>query len=69
MATRRETQEQLKKFRWQYRELVVKGDLPGFEALLNEYGSHLTESAKREALEQFTRDAARALRFRWRSSK
>ncbi len=65
MATRRDVQE----FRWHYRELVVKGDLPAFEALLAEHAPHLSEADKREYVEEFKRAAARALRFRWRSSR
>jgi hypothetical protein len=63
------TRRDVKDFRWQYRALVVNGDLPGFESLLEHYGAHLSESDKREFVEQFKRDAADALRFRWRYSK
>jgi 23S rRNA G2069 N7-methylase RlmK/C1962 C5-methylase RlmI len=63
------TRRDVKEFRWQYRALVVKGDLPGFELLLEQYGAHLSAAEKREFVEQFKRDAANALRTRWRSLK
>jgi hypothetical protein len=56
-------------YRSQYRALVMKGDLPGFEAWLDARAEHLTPAERKEAIETFTHDAARALRFRWRSSK
>jgi hypothetical protein len=63
------TRKEVKDFRWKYRALVVNGDLPGFESLLEQYGKHLLETEKREFTEQFKRDAANALRIRWRYSK
>lgn len=63
------TRRDVKEFRWQYRALVINGDLPGFESLLEAYGKHLSVSEKKTAVETFMRDAERALRFRWRSSK
>ena len=62
------TRRDAKEFRWQYRALVVKGDLPTFEALLEQY-PQLSETQKREFVEQFKRDAATALRNRWLASK
>jgi len=56
-------------YRRQYRALVIKGDLPGFEAWLDVHAQHLTATERKEAIETFTRDAEKALRFRWRSSK
>jgi hypothetical protein len=63
------TRRDVKEFRQQYRSLVIKGDLPGFESLLDAYAAHLTAAERKEAIETFTRDAAKALRFRWLSSK
>jgi hypothetical protein len=63
------TRQDVKTFRWQYRALVINGDRPGFEALLGEYGKHLSAEQKKQAIETFMRDAEKALRFRWRASK
>jgi hypothetical protein len=63
------TRRDVREFRRQYREFVIEGDLAGFEALLDAYAPQLDVSEKRAAIETFTRDAANALRFRWRASK
>lgn len=63
------TRRDAKEFRWQYRALVVNGDLPGFEALLEAYAPLFSPEERRKAIETFTRDAEKALRFRWRASK
>lgn len=63
------TRRDVREFRWQYRALVINGDRPGFEALLETYAAHLTPDEKKAAIETFMRDAEKALRFRWRSSK
>ena len=63
------TRRDVREFRWQYRALVVKGHLPEFELLLEQYGAHLSEAEKREFVEQFKLDAANALRGRWRAPR
>jgi len=60
---------EVEKFRKQYWALVIKGDLPAFEALLAEHQPQLSEEEKREFLEDFKRASVRALRHRWLSSK
>lgn len=60
---------EVEEFRQQYRALVIKGDLPAFEALLDEHAPHLSPAERKEHLEEFKRVSAEALRHRWRYSK
>jgi hypothetical protein len=63
------TRRDVREFRQQYRALIANGDLPGFESLLDQYAAHLSATERRQFAEQFTRDAANALRHQWRYSK
>jgi hypothetical protein len=60
---------EVEKFRRQYSALVIKGDLPAFEALLTEHQPQLSDEARREFVEEFKRASVQALRHRWLSSK
>jgi hypothetical protein len=59
----------VERFREQYWALVMKGDLPAFEALLAEHAPQLSEEEKREFTEEFKRAYVEALRHRWLHSK
>jgi hypothetical protein len=60
---------EIEKFRTQYWALVLKYDLPAFEALLAEHKPQLSAEEKREFVEDFKRASERALLHRWLSSK
>jgi len=67
--TRRDKQELTPEILGRYHALVMQGDVPGFEALLEKHAPHLAEEVKRELVEDFMRVSARAVRLRWLSSK
>jgi hypothetical protein len=63
------TRRDVREFKKQYRALLATGDLPAFEALLDQYAAHFSVTQRRQFVEQFTHDAANALRHQWRFSK
>jgi hypothetical protein len=67
--TRREKAQLTPTIRHQYRELVIKNDLAGYEEMLALYVPALSEQTKRELIEEFKQNAAEVLARRWHVPK
>jgi len=63
--TRREKAELTPTIRHQYRELVMKNDLAGYEAMLALYIPALSEETRQELVAEFKQNAAEVLARRW----
>jgi hypothetical protein len=66
--TRREIKKMSPEIINEFRTLAARGDLPGYEAYLEQY-PHLTEAEKQELIKDFMRFSANYLRRNWQSSK
>lgn len=67
--SRREAKQLTQEVLGQYHALIMNNDLAGFEKLLAEFQPALSESTKRQLVEEFKLVCADAMRRRWRSSR
>jgi hypothetical protein len=67
--TRRDAWKLTKEVLGQFHAMILEGNLPGFEALLEQYQPALSAETKKELIEEFKRLSADAIRRNWRSSK
>lgn len=67
--TPRRVKETLKaEIRGQYRELVMRSDLSGFEKMLDQY-PHVTPQVRAELVAEFKQYSAYVLRRKWNLSR
>jgi hypothetical protein len=67
--TRRDAKRLSPEILGQYHALVMKGDVPSFEKLLDQYAPELPTETHKELVGEFTRLSVIALRKNWRPSK